>query len=352
MEILYRSLHNLDLNKEEPVRKEIPSDFNVYIADYIHFATTENKISRMYSVPDRNTTVMHCISDIAADIVRQGNVLTDETVSMELSDSIARKLFAVEQATEARIAHLTNLQRGSIVQALILDDDEYQYVIAKVEHSEWYDGETLAKNFGFPGENKRVWKSAVIDLTVEDRSVAHGNVKVFSNTGARYWPNDFLEVKEANSDRVNTEEVLKIVAHELKRSVKGKSLYDYYNLTNSLNHALQSDQMISYSDLIGSLFDAYQPTEPSVNKEAIKAKLLGYTESGRFDAQFYADASVVMKNSRTKYRVNEYVNIMVLEVQPDREAVIKAYKSVTGEKTLVIPCDDENTFRAFYREAK
>lgn len=59
-----------------------------------------------------------------------------------------------------------------------------------------------------------------------------------------------------------------------------------------------------------------------------------------------------MKNSRTKYRVNEYVNIMVLEVQPDREAVIKAYKSVTGEKTLVIPCDDENTFRAFYREAK
>ena len=52
---------------------------------------------------------------------------------------------------------------------------------------------------------------------------------MFSNTGAQYWTKDFLEVKEANSDKVNTEEVLKIVNQELKRSVKKKSLYDYYN---------------------------------------------------------------------------------------------------------------------------
>lgn len=60
MEILYRSLHNLDLNMDIPIRKEIPSDFNSYIARYINFATTENKISRMYSVPNHNTTVVHC----------------------------------------------------------------------------------------------------------------------------------------------------------------------------------------------------------------------------------------------------------------------------------------------------
>lgn len=350
MEILYRSLHNLDLSMEDPVRKEIPSDFDSYIAEYVHFAATENKTSKMYSVLDHNTTVMHCIADLTADIIQQGNKAADETLATELSDSIARKLFAIEQATQARMEHLTNLQRGSIVQALISEDGEYEFIIAKVEHSEWYNGETLVKNFGFPGENKRVWKSAVIDLSVEGAAITHGNVKVFSNTGAQYWTRDFLEVKEANLDKVNTEEVLKIVNQELKRSVKGKSLYDYYNLKNSLNHALQSDQMISYPDLIGSLFDAYQPTEPSVNKEDIRVKLLSYADSGRFDTQFHADPSVVKKNSRIKFPVNKYVNLMVLEAQPDREDLIKAEKLFTGEKVLIISCEEDDTFLSFYKE--
>lgn len=352
MEILYRSLHNLDLSMEEPVRKEIPSDFDSYITEYINFAINENKISKTYSVPDHNTTVMHCLADLAVDVIQQGNMVTDENLPMELSDSIARKLFVIEQVTQARMEHLTNLQRGSIVQALIRDNEEYQFIIAKVEHSEWYNGDTLAKNFGFPGENKRVWKSAVIDLSVEGVNITHGNVKVFSNTGARYWTKDFLEVREANSDKVNTEEVLKIVNQELKRSVKGKSLYDYYNLKNSLNHALQSEQIINYPDLIDSLFDSYQPAEPSVNKEEIRVKLLDKAASGRFDTQFHADPSVVKKNSRIKYRVNEYVNLMVLEAHPDRRELIKAEKKVTGEKVLIIPCDDNDTFMSFYRDTE
>lgn len=349
MEILYRSLHNLDLSIENPVRKEIPSDFNSYIVEYIKFATTENKVSRIYFVPDHNTTVMHCIADLSADVVRQGNTVIDKTIPLELSDSIARKLLAIEQTVQTRMAHITDVQRGSIVQALILEDGGYRFVIAKVEHSEWYDGETLAKNFGFPGENKRVWKSAVVDLSAEDGNVIHGNIKVFCNTGALYWARDFLEVKEANSDKVNTENVLNIVGRELRRSVKKKSLYDYYNLKNSLNHALQSDQMINYSDLIGDLFDTYQPSDPSIDKEAVRRKLLSHADGEKFDTQFHADPSVVKKNSKTKYRVNAYVNLIVEEVH-DREALIKAKKWPSGEQVLIVSCDDDDTFEAFYKE--
>ncbi len=350
MEILYRSLHNLNLSIEDPVRKEIPSDFNSYIAEYIQFAAAENKISRMYSVPDQNTTVMHCIADLSAAVIWQGNSVSDETVLLELSDSIARKLLSVERAVQRRMGHITNVQRGSIVQALILEEGEYRFVIAKVEHSEWYDGENLAKNFGFPGENKRVWKSAVVDLSAEGGGVIHGNIKVFSNTGAQYWTKDFLEVKEANSDRVNTEKVLKVVNQELKRSVKKKSLYDYYNLKNALNHALRSDQMINYPDLVGDLFDTYEPAEPSVHKEDIRRKLLGYADRGEFDTQFHADPDVVKKNSKTKYRVNAYVNLMVEEAQPDRSALIRTNECETGERELIILCDDDNTFDAFNRK--
>lgn len=201
MEILYCSLHNLDLSMDDPVRKEIPSDFNSYISDYINFATNENKTSRMYSVPDHNTTVMHCVAGLVTEVIRQGNTVTDETAPLELSDSIARKLLVIEQATQARMAHFTNVQRGSIVQALIMEDGECQFVIVKVEHSEWYDGESLAKSFGFPDENKRVWKSAVVDLSVEGGNVSHGNVKVFSNTGPSIGRKIFLRLKKRTLTR-------------------------------------------------------------------------------------------------------------------------------------------------------
>ena len=48
MQILYSSLHNLDLAKDSPIRKKIPSDFTTFMDAYVEFATTENKNSREY----------------------------------------------------------------------------------------------------------------------------------------------------------------------------------------------------------------------------------------------------------------------------------------------------------------
>ena len=49
MQILYSSLHNLDMAQDRPVRKAIPADFNSYMDAYIKFATTENNSSREYN---------------------------------------------------------------------------------------------------------------------------------------------------------------------------------------------------------------------------------------------------------------------------------------------------------------
>lgn len=42
MQILYSSLHNLNMDADDPIRKEIPSDFGPYLESYIEFATTSN----------------------------------------------------------------------------------------------------------------------------------------------------------------------------------------------------------------------------------------------------------------------------------------------------------------------
>ena len=150
MQILYSSLHNLDMGVDEPIRKVIPIDFNSYMDAYIEFATKENDSSREYTVIDANRTVMNCVTSMYNNLINQPEDGPDVKVANELSDSIARKLLDTERAVQERVGQMTNVQKGSIVQAFILSSEGCKIVIAKVEHSEWYDGETLLKNFGFP----------------------------------------------------------------------------------------------------------------------------------------------------------------------------------------------------------
>ena len=77
MQILYSSLHNLDMAQDRPVRKTIPADFNSYMDAYIKFATTENDSSREYNPIDTNRTVLRCVSTIFTDVLHQGDVVTD-----------------------------------------------------------------------------------------------------------------------------------------------------------------------------------------------------------------------------------------------------------------------------------
>lgn len=126
MQIIYSALHNLDMNQEMPIRKVIPTDFNSYMDAYIKFTTTENDSSREYTPIDANRTVLRCVSTIFSDILPQGTAVTHVDTLNEQSDSIAKKLLYVEKEAQDRIGQITDVQKGSIVQAFICDDEGYK----------------------------------------------------------------------------------------------------------------------------------------------------------------------------------------------------------------------------------
>lgn len=349
MQILYSSLHNLDMNQDTPVRKEIPADFNSYMDAYIRFATTENGSSREYNPIDANRTVLRCISGIFTDVLHQGEVVTETEDLDEFTNSIALKLLDVEKAVQERIAQLTDVQKGSIVQALLADDDGYKYVVAKVEHSEWYDGETLEKNFGFPGENKRVWKSAVIGLDVADDVVLFTSIKVYVNHQANYWSADFLEVQEAKTDAVNTKAVLHAVERVL-RPVKESSPQDYYNLRNTVVHELQSEQTISYPDMVTRLLDTYEPASNNVNVSEVKEKLLAARERDGFDTQFHTDPKSIKGPGKIKIIISPSIDVLVKEGIPNWKDGFLVHEKSDGRTFLMIRCDDQKTLTSFPRD--
>lgn len=346
MEMIYKSLHNLDMDKDTPIRKQIPVDFNSYMEAYIKFATSENDSSRDYEPIDTNRTVLMCVSSII-----KGTVLLkdDKAKHDSLSDSIALKLLDVEKAVQERIGKMTEVQKGSIVQSLILDDGEYKFVIAKVEHAEWYDGETLEKNFGFPGKNKRVWKSAVIGLNVVEDDVIITSIKVYVNNNAKYWTEDFLEVKETKTDAANTKAVMHTVESVLK-PIKNISMQDYYNLRNTVVHELQSGQIISYPDMICSLLDTYEPTSENVNVHELKEKLLIAHEKGKFDTLFQTDPKSIKGQVKITIPISLSIEVIVKEGIPNWKDEFLVHEKSDGRKYLMIRCDNEQTLSSFPRD--
>ena len=348
MQILYSSLHNLDMHQDDPIRKQIPSDFVSFMQSYIQFATSSNDTSREYTVRNKNRTVVSCLSDLFSDVLKQGDVITDPGIPDAMADSIALKLLDAEKKAQERVQGMSTIQKGSIVQSLIKDGDAYSYVIAKVEHKEWFEGETLQMNLGFPNENK-VWKSAVIGLAVVADAVMLSPIRCYINNNAKYWTDSFLEIDEAKNDTTNTLAVVKAIDKVLG-SLRKTAPIDYYNLRNSAIHALQTKQTIDFHDMVGRLLDHYSPTEVSVDTGALKEELLALPAEGKFDTQFNTDPEAIKNLKRLKIPVSRTIDIFVREAQNNWKDSFYIREKSNGTSYLMIRCEDENTLRMFPKD--
>ena len=348
MQILYSSLHNLDLHQDEPVRKSIPSDFGSFIQSYIGFATSSNDTSREYAVRDKNRTVVSCLTDLFSDVLKQGDVVADLAVPDMMSDSIALKLLDSEKNAQERVQGMSTIQKGSIVQALIKEGDAYSYVIAKVEHKEWFEGESLQKNFGFPNENK-VWKSAVIGLEIVGNDIMLSPIHCYINTQAKYWTKSFLEVDEARNDTWNTLAVMKAV-NKVIGPLRETAPIDYYNLRNSAIHKLQIEQTINFSDMVGELLDHYSPNDESVNTAKLKESLLTLSLEGKFDTQFHTDPKAIKNMKKVKFSVSPTIDVFVREAQNNWKDSFYIREKPDGKTYLMIRCEDEKTLRMFPKD--
>ena len=139
MTILYTSFHILDLDNDTVQRKEMPEEFQGFVKEYIEYANSNEK-NKIYIIHDEQTQVVSCIRQMA---------LNQEKCEV-LTDSIADKLLMSEKLAQAKIYRMgSNVKKGSLIQALVQNSsDELLFVVAKVEHSKWYDGSDLSKKYG------------------------------------------------------------------------------------------------------------------------------------------------------------------------------------------------------------
>ena len=346
--LLYESIHTIDVDGGKCVRRTIPEDFAGFINEYIEYAT-QNESIKYYTIQNESAAVVSYISKIAKVSVAKQENFDKEMCDLDvLSQAIADKLVREEQQAQLKIQPLgQKIKKGSLVQAFIqVDATEYLYIVAKVEHTEYFDGASLRKSFGFPSEKKNIWKSAVFRMNIE-QEISFDLVRVYLDNEAKYWTSSFLELSEERDDESNTKTAYKAIDQELKRYVRKKSERDYLILRNAVYQKMRTSRWLNYSEMIHDLLTGYEPDNPELDLPVLEEKLLKLPENKKFDAQFHIVPAALEGKWHLKYQVMSNIELRINGEIDDVKESITACTDEYGNRYIKIKCDEEKTFEAF-----
>lgn len=336
MTILHTSFHIIDIENDIANRKEMPEEFQHFIDEYVDYALNNEK-NKDFEIHDEQTQVVSCIRQMALDKDFES-----------LSNSVADKLLNCEKLAQAKIYRMgNNVKKGSLIQVLLKkESDEYVYVVAKIEHSQWFDGNDLSKKYGFSGDKKSLWKSAVFSMYEINNHILFNKVKVYSDTQAKYWTVSFLELDEARDDAKNTYNAFKAIDNELKQTIEPVSKKDYVKLSSELQNTMNTVQELNYTDYVDTLMDSYQPSVEDVEKDVIKDCLYALPERKKFDTQFKVVPESLNNKRTKKFQLAQGIELTVKSDAKDYPTKITS-TMMDGKRVLVIECEDDDTYEAF-----
>ncbi|MEA4830879.1 MAG: nucleoid-associated protein [Enterococcus thailandicus] len=342
MQIAQKSIRIIDYEQQHVLTRETPETFEAYVAELIDHISSNDSV-REYKTRSNATEVIGSILTLCAN----------QTDAIEVSsrmDGIANRLLIKEVAAQERIARTkTNVQKGSLIQALLFDEDvnNYVYLLAKVEHSEWVDDADFTFKTGFSKDKKTIWKSCLIDLT--DLNAIEFHAKIYSNTIAKYWSDDFLELDEMNSDESNTTRAFKAIDATLNQNFRGMSSSDHTIIRNGFISYLKNNDHIDFPTMVDAVLKNYAPVNPEIKPEKIqeiREKILEQPRKKKFDSQFIAINSAINARIKKVYNINDGIDLKVTKDIEDLPGTIQAIEE-NGIRYIRVRTNNAATFNKF-----
>ena len=284
MDITSVSLHQIDQSKNELVVPEVADSsegLNHYIESLIK-DIFESGRHRDYEFQSETKEVCAALGRIVngADFATEAGV-------------IAARLLQSELDAQAGINHLLNsIPKGSLVQALVSDDDgKTAIVISKADHTEILDEESFEERRGLP-IHKKVFKAALISFDVEK---VVESVKVYETGSAKYWWGAFLELNEKRSDSINTKTALEKLDDKVLKPLRKPYPADYVILRNSAIGYFRTKAEFELTGFSDALLKDYKPVDDKFPTAKVRASIEKLHEDGQFDRRFGIDATQISK---------------------------------------------------------
>jgi hypothetical protein len=342
MQILQKSIRVIDYESQNVIPRETPETFEGYVVELIDHISNNTSI-REYKTRSNTTEIIGSILSLCAN-------QDDMDLVCSRMDGMAIRLMQKEALAQERIARTrTNVQKGSLIQALLIDEenDKHVYLLAKVEHTEWVDDADFTFKTGFSKDKKTIWKSCLIDLC--DLTATEFHARVYSNTVAKYWSEDFLELDELNSDETNTVRAFKAIEKTLNRNFRDTPSPDHTIIRNGFISYLKNNEHIDFNTMVDAVLENYQPADPAINQEkiqTIKEKLLEQPQKEKFDHQFNAIDKAINARIKKVYPVNEGIDLRINRNIDDLSETIQSFVE-NGIRYIRVRTTNESTFKKF-----
>lgn len=348
MEIIFKAYHGINVESNEIEKRDISENFNEIIKEMLYKIMNNPSVKRYKTQGDRA---------VVASVIKD-TVIAEKEKAKErydgYADEIAMRLLREEVKVQSRMGHLNGVQKGSLIQALLKSDDEqYKYLIAKVEHTNFVDAVELVLKGGFNPEENKIWKTCIFSCDeIDDDEIDVSEAKVFLNHAAVYWTEEFLEVEEMKSDEKNTKVAWKSIEKVLKNELRKTATSDYFVLRSAVISYFRRPRNIDYYVMVEDIFIDYHPIDIDIDMvEKIKSRLLELPSEYDFDTNFISKPAEVKAKIKSIHKVNRDIEIIIREglgENPDEyKDIIHVDREPNGSSWLKINVTDEETLKTF-----
>lgn len=361
MHILYSYFYQIGYEQNEIIPRQITSDMNRYILELVSFVTN-NQATRLFKTRSDDTEVIGITTEIMNSIYswevedingEQPENSRDQYMSTKI-ENIARRLLRSEIDRQALIDRLgTRIRKGSLLAVCLKDEEEDKYIfmLSKVNNTNFIDDIELNFRAGFSSDSQKEWKSTLIEcVKQDDEGIQIDTIKVYLNSAASYWCDEFLEIDEMHTDEVNTGLVHKSVEATLVKMIKPSAPSDYLHLSNYVIGYMRRGGILEYPRMIDDIFREYEPIELSHEQlEKTIDKLCELPEKKKFDCQFTCIPSQIKARVKKLYKVTESIELKINGYMDQIEDTIQSFEDEDGERFIQIKTTDNNTYRTFKR---
>ena len=325
MEILFTSLHHIDRTKsivEEITISESNDDLITYI-NALFAEISSNRNRRSFSFQSETTEVKNSIN----------NFLSGNYEDASLAN--ANRLLRIETQTQEEISHLPyEVQRGSLFQAVIIDETVTKIIITKADHSSILDEVDFKLHSGLP-LNKRIFKAFLYTIdasTREDTVFVYDTKPVIS----KYWWSGFLELREKYNDSYNTQHALDSIDIRILNPIKERYPADHTILRNSTIRYFRSNEEFDLSRFIDETFSNYEPVDEGFPRDEIIQKIIALPEKYNFDTRFRVEKEEIKKRQVYKIEILENVDLVFKDFGSDMRGIISPGVEEDGKKFIKI----------------
>ncbi|HBJ1648633.1 TPA: hypothetical protein LA827_003244 [Clostridium botulinum] len=292
------------------------------------------------------------ISQVASSVeLGDPNDNIDIDYYSNFTNLISKKLCQEQSTAREKYKHLTEIQKGSLVQALVEDNNKIIYLACLVEHATFIDENDLKYKIGLPTSDKATLKSCIVYHSSE------GNLENIFITDTRikfteYWYDGFLELTAKRNDKTNTLEAFKDIRRVLNDSLSRISKADCNTLNNSLKVIFTQGGKFDLSECLDFLFNEYTPEKKDLDLSDLRKKIENKVEkSNKFDTVFTIDNSDIKHLLRNiKYTVTDNIEIKFKTPKKNLKDYIYSTKLEDEEKILVIRNINKETFDKFLKQ--